>query len=164
MKLIKITALFSLVCAFSLTLSSCEKDSEDRKRLEFSKTAIIMSGAQETPLSNSSALGTMDVNYRRDTKILNYKITWSGLTGTPIGIGVHGTAPTGFNPYSPAAWTTPVQSFTLTGLTATGTYSGALLVDGFAVKEEDVLSGLYYINLRTASYPAGEIRGQVKFQ
>jgi len=164
MKLIKLTALFSLVSACVLVLSSCEKDAEDRKRLEFAKTGIVMSGAQETPLSASSALGTLDVNYRRDTKILNYKIMWSGLSGTPTGIGIHGLAPTGYNPYAAANWTTPLQTFTLTGLTATGTYSGSLLVDGFAVKEEDVLSGFYYVNLRTAAYPRGEIRGQIKFQ
>ena len=165
MKFVKLTALLSLVWTCSLVLSSCEKDSEDRKRLEFSKTAIIMSGAQEAPsISSSSALGTMDVNYRRDTKMLNYKITWSGLTGTPTGIGIHGTAPVGYAPYSSTNWTTPVQAFTITGMTASGTLSGSLVVDGFAVKEEDVINGFYYINIRTAAYPLGELRGQIKFQ
>jgi hypothetical protein len=32
------------------------------------------------------------------------------------------------------------------------------------VKEENVLNGQYYILIRTAAYPAGEIRGQITFQ
>ena len=119
-----------------------------------------MSGAQNVPASTSSALGTMDVSYIKGTKQLNYKITWSGLSGNPTGIGVYGLAPAGFG----LPPTTPFQTISVTGLTANGTYSGNLLVDEVAVKEENVLNGLYYIAIRTAAFPAGEIRGQIKFQ
>jgi hypothetical protein len=37
-------------------------------------------------------------------------------------------------------------------------------VDGVAVREEDLLNGMYYINIHTATYPGGEIRGQIVFQ
>jgi hypothetical protein len=47
---------------------------------------------------------------------------------------------------------------------ATGTFSANLLVDGVVVKENDILNGFYYINIHTAAFPAGEIRGQIKFQ
>jgi len=163
MKLIKLTAFsaLALVCFFSLT--SCERDQEDRKRLEYSKTAITMTGAQEVPLSNSAALGSMDVLYRKDTRLLVYKITWSGLTGNPTSIGIFGLAPLGFLPATGTA-TPATQTITTTGLTSVGTVSGTLLVDGIAIKENDVLNGFYYVNIKTAANPNGEIRGQIKFQ
>ena len=48
--------------------------------------------------------------------------------------------------------------------TTCGTYTGTLLADGVVVKEDDLLNGVYYINIHTAAYPNGEIRGQIRFQ
>jgi hypothetical protein len=161
MKLIKLTVLSSLALACFLAITSCEKDSEDRKRLEYSKTGIVMSGAQEVPLSTSSALGFMDVNYRKDTKILNYKVTWSGLTSAPTLMHIHGLAPTG---YPAGVVQTILAAANPTLFPATGTYSGSMLVDGVVVKEQDLLNGLYYMNMHTTANPSGEIRGQIVFQ
>jgi hypothetical protein len=160
MKLNSLTATCSLLFALLVTLGSCEKSSEAKKGTHYTKSGITMSGAQVVPTSTSNALGTMDVSYIKGTKQLNYKITWSGLSGNPTGIGVYGLAPAGYG----VAPTTPFQTISITGLTANGTYSGNLLVDDVAVKEENVLNGLYYIMIRTAAFPAGEIRGQIKFQ
>lgn len=157
MKLIKLTALPLLLFVTLLAFTSCEPDAELKKITEFQKLGIVMSGAQETPAVPSSSLGSMDVFYSRDTRILSYKINWSGLTGNPVGMHVHGQAPVGF-----AAGV--YQSISTSGLTATGSKSGTLLVDGVTIKEQDLLNGFYYINIHTATYPGGEIRGQIKFQ
>jgi hypothetical protein len=162
MKLIKLTALSLLVLTFLVGLTACTKDSEFKKTNEYSRTAIIMSAAQENnPANNSSALGSMDVIYRRDSKVLNYKVTWTGLTGNPILMHIHGQAPTGYN-------TGVVQTILSAPnpalFPANGTYSGTLVVDEVVVKEKDLLNGFYYMNIHTTLWPGGEIRGQIKFQ
>jgi len=156
MKLIKLTALTSILFAWVIGFSSCEKDSDTKVNIEFSKTGIIMDGAQETPPNASTALGSMDVFYTRDTKTLTYTIRWQGLTGNVTAAHIHGQAPIG---YAAAV----LQTFTTTGLTSTGTLSGTMLFDGTVFKEQDLLNGVYYINIHTATYPNGEIRGQIRF-
>jgi len=161
MKLIKLTALPLLLFSVLLSLGSCEKSAEAKTGTLFAKYGIVMSGAQVVPTSTSPALGSMDVYYIKGSKLLNYKISYTGLSGTPTGVGLYGLAPEGYG-VSP---TTPFQVIPTTGLTAAaGTVSGNLLVDEISVKEANVLNGLYYILIRTAAFPAGEIRGQIIFQ
>jgi hypothetical protein len=157
MKLIKLTALPSLLFATLFILSSCVKDADENKVVQYQKSGIVLSGAQEIPANTSTALGTMEVLYRKDTKTLTYKVSWSGLTGPVTAMHIHGQAPSGF-----AAGV--FQGFTVTGLLASGSYSGSLLIDGVAIKEENLLNGLYYWNIHTATYGGGEIRGQIRFQ
>jgi CHRD domain len=157
MKWIKLTAFATILLGILATFNSCEKAAEAKKTVLYEKKGIVMSGAQETPAITSPALGTLDVFYIKGTKTLSYTINWSGLTGNPVGMHVHGLAPTGF--------AAPVlQNISTTGLTASGSRSGTLLVDGVVIKEESLLSGLYYINIHTATFPGGEIRGQIVFQ
>jgi hypothetical protein len=74
-------------------------------------------------------------------------------------------APTGF-----AAGV--VQTFSTSAITrcatvsntSCGSYKGSMLVDDVVVKEQDLLNGVYYVNLHTAAFPGGEIRGQIRFQ
>jgi hypothetical protein len=158
MKFIKTTALLSLF--FSFIISSCEREDQLKRIDVFSKTGIVLSGAQVVPASTTAATGTMDVSYDKRTQTLNYKVTWSQLTGSPTGIGLYGLAPKGYAVLP----TAPTQVISTTGLTASGTLSGSLLADGVYIKEEDILNGLYYFMIRTTANPAGELRAQVLFQ
>ena len=170
MKLIKLTALSSLFFVSLLALTSCEKAAEEKKTTDYEKKGIVMSGAQETPAVPTSALGTMDVFYTKETRILTYTVNWSGLTDSVSLMHIHGLAPTGF----PAG---VVQSIvaasnsifpqkTLGKYTfyKSGKISGTLLADGVVVKEQDLLNGVYYMNIHTPAYPSGEIRAQIIFQ
>ena len=157
---IKLTAFPLLVFVALLVFSSCEKNAEKKIQTDFAKNGILLTGAQVVPTSTSPALGSLNVFYTRETRILSYTITWSGLSGAPNGFGIYGLAPVGYG-VSPA---TPIQTIATTGMTATGTYSGTLLIDGVVIREEDLLNNLYYVLIRTATYPAGEIRAQIKFQ
>ncbi len=168
MKWIKLTAFLSILLAFSFSLSSCERASEEKKLTDFQKSGIVMSYSQEPvfPVQTPSpALGSMDVFYTRETRILTYSFKWSGLTGPVTAFHIHGLAPAGYS-------TAVVQTFVLTSIipcapgtvTTCGSYSGTLLIDGVVVKEQDLLNGLYYINIHTTLNPSGEIRGQIRFQ
>ena len=160
MRFIKLTAFSLIFFTTILSLSSCEKEAESKKGVVYQKTGIVMSGAQENPANPSGALGTMDVTYIKGTKMLTYKVTWSGLTGAPIAAHIHGLAPVGFN----AGVFQTIIAAASPAYGISGSFSGSLLVDGIVVKEENLLSGLYYINIHTPTYTGGEIRGQIKFQ
>ncbi len=162
MQLLKLTALTSILFAVTISFTSCEKDAERKKTLEFIKSGIPMTGAQEFPATPSTAFGTLDVYYARTSKVLSYKVTWQGLADTIVGMHIHGLAPTGFS-------TAIVQNILITKNEAVfpfrgGTYSGTLNVDGVVIKEENVLNGYYYLNIHTKTYGGGEIRGQIRFQ
>jgi len=156
MKLLKLTAILSLLAIVLVSNLSCEKESEKKKANFFIKNDIQMTGANENPAVATAALGHMDVWYDRRTHILNYVVSWSGLSTNPIGFHIHGAAPVGFN-------ASVIQTFVLTGLGKSGSYTGNVLIDGVKFRESDLLSGLYYINMHTTPNPGGEIRGQIKF-
>ncbi len=167
MKLIKLTALTSFLFVFVFGFSSCEKIAEKKKTTDYEKKGILMTGAQENPVNSSAAIGIMDVSYTKETRILTWSVTWSGLTGPVTLMHIHGVAPAGYNA-SPvlniiaASNALAVPNSTL--YPATGKFSGTMLCDGFVVKEQDLLNGLYYMNIHTAANPGGEIRGQIVFQ
>lgn len=165
MKLLKLTVLPITLFASLLLLNSCESDAEQERTTDYSKSGIVMSGAQETPANASTALGKLDVFYTKDTRTLTYNFSWSGLTGPVTAFHIHGLGNTGYQ-------ASVVQTFNLaniikcsaSGTTACGSYSGTFQVDGVVVKEQDLLNGMYYVNVHTAAFPGGEIRGQIKFQ
>ena len=165
----RLTALSLITIALITVLVSCRRDDVEHQNL-YMKTNVVLSGAQETPGNSSSALGSMDVSYSRLSKTLGYTVRWSGLTGPVTGMHIHGADPAGFSRPNNI-----FQTFTLTaivpckvngvnGPTSCGSYTGTLFIDGVAIKEVDLLNGMYYVNIHTATYPGGEIRGQIVFQ
>lgn len=166
MKLLKLTAYLSLFFVV-LTTTSCEREAELKKANLYAKDDLPMTGAQERPIiSTSTAIGTLSVSYDKRVKYLNYKITWTGLTGAPASIGIYGPVPEGYAALnaSLSGLANPVWNIPVTGLTANGTISGSVLVEEAAIKEQSLLNHLYYVNIRTAAWPAGEIRSQIKFE
>jgi hypothetical protein len=169
MKLIKLTALSSLLFVFVAGIISCEKNAEKKKTTDYEKTGIIMSGANETPAVPSSALGSMDIFYSKETRTLTYKVTWSGLTDSLSLMHIHGLGPTGFaagvvqNIVAASNSIFPQKTNGKYTFLKSGTISGTLLVDGVVVKEQDILNGVYYMNIHTPVYPSGEIRAQITF-
>jgi len=174
MKLIKLTAFPLVILASMLLLNSCERDAEQKRTTDFEKLAIPMTGANEMPISTSPALGKLDVSYTKETRVLTYTISWSGLSGAVTAIHINGPAPLAF------ASPNTMQVLTISGITkcpassntACGTFTGNMFVDGVVVKEADLLNGQYYMHIHTAGFPGGtltadprgEIRAQIVFQ
>jgi len=163
----RLTAFPVIIIAFIITLSSCRRDDVEHQNL-YMKTGIVMRGAQEGPANSSSAIGSLNVSYSRLSKTLSYNFSWTGLTGPVTVFHIHGLAPVGFSApvfqtFTPAS-IVPCKVNGVNGPTSCGSYSGTLFIDGVAIKEADLLNGMYYVNIHTATYGGGEIKGQIKFQ
>ena len=136
-----------------------------------------MSGAQEVPANPSSAIGSMDVSYSRLSRLLSYTVRFQNLTDSLALMHIHGLAPVGFNAgvfqniVTPSGGIFAQKTGSRFTFTKSGTISGSLFIDGTAIKEADLLNGMYYMNIHTnginpngGTYGGGEIRGQIKFE
>ena len=108
-----------------------------------------LDGASETPPRVTDGKGTAQVTLDTQSKVLSWKVEYSGLTGPATMAHFHGPAAPG----TAAKVTVP-----LTGDMASPIKGSATITDG---QIGDLRGGLWYLNVHTAKYPGGEIRGQV---
>lgn len=108
-----------------------------------------LAAANEVPANPSTGMGALEGSFDKQTKMLNWTVTYSGLTG-PVKAGhFHGPAMAGQNSGVALGFTGSVDS------PIKGT---ATLTDAQAA---DLLAGKWYVNLHTAAHASGEVRGQV---
>ena len=105
--------------------------------------------ATTNPANIGNGTGTIAGGYDDATNILNYSLEWMNLT-TPVTnmhfhLGAPGTAG-GVELGIPGPWISPQLGV------------GILLNNS---QEANMLSGDWYVNVHTQSFPGGEIRGQV---
>ena len=96
----------------------------------------------------SSGTGTGSLSVDMSTKVLTYRVEYSGLTGPATAAHIHG-------PADPGANAPPVIPFPTPASPIVGT---ATLTDA---QMADLHAGRYYINVHTAANRGGEIRGQI---
>ncbi|MEP6594431.1 MAG: CHRD domain-containing protein [Ginsengibacter sp.] len=118
-------------------------------------TGLQMKADQEVPVNKSTASGTADVTYNKDTKMLTYTLNWSGLTGKATMAHIHGTAPRGTNAGVKHDLTPVLKKET------SGSFTDSVKIDASDIKEDSLLSGFYYFNIHTPANPGGEIRAQI---
>ena len=106
-----------------------------------------LKAASEVPPTQSTGSGNAMVTLDTEKKTLSWKTTYSGLTGDATAAHFHGPAAPGEN-------AGPVVD--VTGKIEEGS---AMVTDG---QIKDLEAGKWYINIHTAKYPDGEIRGQVE--
>lgn len=139
------TSILKLVGAFILffLINSCKQDSSLGDPI--TKFKATLTGAQEVPANPSTSTGVATITYNREGRTFNVEISYSS-----------GFIPTGGNIHKGATGTNGpvIKSFT----SLTGTVISANLNE---VQVADLFANLYYINVQTSAYPAGEIRGQV---
>lgn len=151
--MLKITNRILFCGLFIAVFASCKKDKETVNNPVYNIQGNA-TGAQEAPNRvATTATGTLTGTYNKDNNTLTYTITWNGLTGgNPSAMHFHGAA----DPGVAAGVQVGITGFPTT---ASGTISGtATLTDA---QENDLVNGLWYYNIHDATYPAGEIRGQV---
>ncbi|MBC7377414.1 MAG: CHRD domain-containing protein [Burkholderiaceae bacterium] len=108
-----------------------------------------LSAANEVPANASPGTGMASASFDKQTNMLSWTVTYSGLTG-PVRAGhFHGPAAAGAN-------AGVVQGFS--GSMDSPIKGSATLTPA---QVADLMAGKWYVNLHTAANPGGEIRGQV---
>jgi hypothetical protein len=121
-------------------------------RAEIVNLKADLKGSDETPPTTSAGTGTFKGTYDTKTKQLTWTITYSGLTGPVTRADFHGPARVG--KYGSIKVRVIVNHSPIEG-------SAILTKPTAKALDNDLLSGKFYINLHTAAYPRGEIRGQI---
>jgi hypothetical protein len=107
-----------------------------------------LKGSNEVPPNTSPASGKAEATFDSDTRVLNWTLTFTDLTGPAVATHFHGPSEPGKNagivlPFK--AGESPIHG------TATITENQAA----------DLLAGKWYANIHTAANPGGELRGQM---
>ena len=108
-----------------------------------------LSGYSEVPPVSSAATGNVETSYNMDTRVLQWTVTYSSLSGPATGGHFHGPAMPGTN----APVVLPFKGSLASPITGNAVLTPA--------QASDLLAGRWYVNLHTAANPGGEIRGQV---
>jgi uncharacterized repeat protein (TIGR01451 family) len=106
-----------------------------------------LDGAQETPPNTSPAKGTGTVLLDIDETTARVSLNFDGLTSAQTDAHIHGPAAPGTA--APPVFSLPAGSFEDFQITLT------------PAQVRDLKAGLFYINVHSANFPAGEIRGQL---
>ncbi len=142
-KYFRSSLLLPVITLLLFAASSCNED-EDEPTVVFQAT---LNGTNEVPPNGSTSTGVATLTYDTLAKKFDVVVTYNGVAATGAHIhkgapGVAGGVIFGFpNPVtSPISYTSPVLD---------------------AAQEADLYSGQYYVNIHSAAYPNGEIRGQL---
>ncbi|XUM22068.1 CHRD domain-containing protein [Bradyrhizobium oligotrophicum S58] len=118
------------------------------------ETVVLKSelkAANEVPPNASAASGAAEASFDTATRTLSWKVTFSGLSGPPIGAHFHGPSEPGKNAGIVLPFKSPEPPIT----------GSAVITDAQAA---DLLAGKWYANVHTQANPGGEIRGQMTRQ
>lgn len=119
-------------------------------RVEKTDLRAALNGSNEVPPTQSRGSGWLEAVYRPSTKVLEYRLNLTGLSG-PMTMGyLQGPAAPGENAERTAPINIPIYDYTIR--------DGVTLTDEQAAQ---LLAGRWYVNVRTEQYPGGEIRGQI---
>lgn len=108
-----------------------------------------LSAAKEVPPNSSAGTGVLQANFDKQTNLLTWTVTYSGLTGPVRSAHFHGPSTAGIN---------AGVALGMNGDLDSPIKGSAVLT---AAQSADLLAGKWYVNLHTAINVAGEIRGQV---
>jgi len=126
-------------------ISSCDNDDDTPPNPNVTFQATL-TGAQEVPANASTATGSATLTFNTSTKIFTLSVTHTVA------------APTNGHIHKGAVGVSGGVIFPFSSFTSPITYTSAALD---ATQEADLNANLYYVNIHTAAFPAGEIRGQL---
>lgn len=133
----------------SLGFVACKKEKDPPPPPAPLSFKAVLSGANEVPANSSTATGEANASFNQETKVLTVTITYTGLSAALTAWHIHKAA-VGVNGSVVFNFGTPQPSGFI--------YTSAALT---TEQETDLIAGLYYVNLHTANFGGGEIRGQL---
>lgn len=136
-----------MVAGLALLASGCSTMTSDDANLVTFSTQ--MAGMNEVPPVSTPATGRVDAVFNRETRLLRWKASWTGLSGSATAAHFHGPAEAGANARVALGWQ---------GSLGTAHEGQATLTPEQAA---DLMAGRWYANVHSAAHPAGEIRGQM---
>jgi hypothetical protein len=127
-------------------LAACSSLPPDAHLAAFSAP---MTGMNQVPPVPTPASGQTYARLDKNTLLLRWKMSFTGLSGPAIGAQFHGPAPIGANAGIRLALKSPLSS----PLEGRATLTPA--------QASELLSGAWYVSVQTEKHPRGEIRGQM---
>ncbi len=135
-----------LLCGVLLLASSCKK-SDSTSNSNTVTFLATLNGASEATANASSATGNATLTYNTVTKMFTIAVNFSGITAT--GAHIH-KGPIGIAGGVVFAFNSPI--------TSPINYASVALD---ATQEADLNANMYFVNIHSAAFPGGEIRGQL---
>lgn len=138
----KLIAPFGLALALSTGIASAQ-----------STFQAVLNGSSENPVNGSTATGFGTVVLNAAQTQITVNESWTGLSAAALASHIHGPAAVGAN---------AGVLFALSGVPAAT--SGSIPEQVFSITPTQVgflQSGLLYMNIHDATFPGGEIRGQL---
>ncbi len=140
--------LIASACLFGILIAgtSCEKDNDNMPMADVVNfNNVALSSQQEVPENASNATGSYSIQYDKTSNQLNYTINYAGTTPTAMhfhkgDVGVAGGV-----------------EFEVVGPYSSGMKGTVKLTEA---QEADLLAGKFYLNMHSANFAAGELRGQ----
>ncbi len=105
--------------------------------------------ASEVPPTTSTGTGEATATLDTVTHVFTYEVTFSGFSSATTMAHFHGPAEAGKN----AGVLVPL------GMAPTSPIKGSVTLT--AEQQQQLLAGLWYVNVHTKNFPAGAIRGQM---
>ena len=155
----KLALIGSFLLAVAMGCKDDETDTTNPTPLPDLKVSTALSGANEVPATTSTATGSVDGSVNQTTRILSLNITYSDSVSTDSTASDSVFTPTAWHIHKGAIDTTGAVVIDLgTTFTSPFTFKDTLTEEQLT----DLKAGSYYVNIHTAKYPTGAIRGQLK--
>lgn len=122
---------------------------EPQRQPELAAFKATLSARQTLPPSDSTGQGELVAVLNRKTGLLQWKLSFSQLSGPVLSAHFH----------SPAMSGEVADPVIAIGRRITSPYEGRAILT--RRQRADLLAGQWYVNLRTARHPEGELRGQL---
>ncbi len=114
---------------------------------------LLLAGANEVPEVAAASAGAALVTYNINTMELSWELAYQGIAGGATAMHFHGPGGPDVN----AGVRLDIEALGTGGLSEYN-FGSSILTASHA---DELLDGLWYINIHSAAFPGGELRGQV---